>query len=574
MRGYRLFFFKCLLSIVLFVCVEGVSASNPGIRLPKPHYSAHSKTGQSKEVPPGNVWDRIRSSAGFFAEMPSLSGPLASVRRSDDVRPAQPVLAMHDYRYKRLGFRAQTKPPAETNTEQRLPPSTVVNLPKPKINIASKVVVKQEPVQGRFHTRILLQQNKVDVVINAPSGHLDKQEDKTKQAIIPALGQGGDLQKLAQSADKQRQAGQRISQHLAWYAQRGGFLTQVAGRAAPYLYHVVDALRRNSLPEALALLPIVESAYQADAQSPKSAAGIWQFVPATGLEYGLQQTQDYDERFDVLESTQAAARYLAFLAARYHGDWLLALAAYNCGPGTVDEAVQKNKAEGLDGDFWSLNLPEETQEYVPRFLALAHVFARPATYGIEVGVVRDEPHLIRAMVDSQYLAGKGLEEVARLAGLDSGLFNQLNSAYRQAKLAVHGPYHFVMPVENANQMHKRLSAIAQFVAETIPIAKRQSGTMTTKNPLDWEALTYMPVMGETWLLLEAKQSVNVKAATDANVSDGFTNIHYVEKGETLPLIARNYGLKLDALCAANRFKPNQKLAWGQRLVIPVVKAFG
>jgi hypothetical protein len=188
----------------------------------------------------------------------------------------------------------------------------------------------------------------------------------------------------------------RIQKHIDFFSQKPGYLYQVTERARPYLYSIVEELNKKQLPLELALLPIVESAYQPTAQSPKGAAGLWQFMPATGNDYGLKQNEQNDERLDIQASTRAAIHFLIDLKTHYKGDWLLALAAYNCGQGAVDNAISKNKSEGLDTDYWSLRLPKETQDYVPRLLALSNIFSNPANYGLKFVPIKNEPYLIKA----------------------------------------------------------------------------------------------------------------------------------------------------------------------------------
>jgi soluble lytic murein transglycosylase-like protein len=262
----------------------------------------------------------------------------------------------------------------------------------------------------------------------------------------------------------------RVNKHIVWYTQHHDYLHQVAERARPYLYHIVDSLSKHKLPYELALLPIVESAYQPTALSPKSAAGLWQFIPSTGHDFDLHQSDHYDARLDISASTQAAIRYLSFLKQHFNGDWLLALAAYNCGLGAVDEAIKRNIAEGLDPDYWSLRLPEETQEYVPRFLALSSIFANPAAHGLKLAPVRNEPYFVKVKIDRkhdiEYLAEKDFKEVAQLANLSYEQFIRLNPGYLNPKLAADGPFTFLMPAANANQLHQRLASIAQFLSES------------------------------------------------------------------------------------------------------------
>lgn len=201
----------------------------------------------------------------------------------------------------------------------------------------------------------------------------------------------------AKSSDpKKALIDERINRHIRFYSQNPGYLYRVAERARPYLYHIVEQLNLHHLPLELALLPIVESAYQSTAMSPKGAAGLWQFIPGTGKDYDLDQTDQSDERLDVPASTQAAIRYLLDLNDHFKGDWLLALAAYNCGQGAVDSAINRNLSEGMQADYWSLRLPEETQNYVPRFLALSHIFANPENYGLKLAPIKNAPYFIKA----------------------------------------------------------------------------------------------------------------------------------------------------------------------------------
>jgi soluble lytic murein transglycosylase-like protein len=304
----------------------------------------------------------------------------------------------------------------------------------------------------------------------------------------------------------------RVNKHIVWYAQHSSYLHQVAERARPYLYHIVENLSKHQLPSELALLPIVESAYQPTALSPKSAAGLWQFIPSTGHDFDLHQTDHYDARLDIAASTQAAVRYLSFLKQHFNGDWLLALAAYNCGLGLVDNAIERNVAEGLDTDYWSLRLPEETQEYVPRFLALSSIFANPEAHGLKLTPVRNEPYFVKVQVDREhemaYLAEKDFKEVARLADLTYEQFSRLNPGYLNPKLAAKGPFTFFLPTANANQLHQNLASIAQFLNK--PKAMAASATHLTRSPL--------PTIDEQKTALSLSNGIGLVTATNPFLS--------------------------------------------------------
>ncbi|MEE8379126.1 MAG: transglycosylase SLT domain-containing protein, partial [Gammaproteobacteria bacterium] len=167
-----------------------------------------------------------------------------------------------------------------------------------------------------------------------------------------------------------------VKPYIDWYAKHQAYLDRVVERARPYLYDIVEEIDARDMPMEIALLPVVESAFQPFAYSPGRAAGIWQFIPATGKMYGLKQNWWYDGRRDVPAATKAALKYLSRLHKRFDGDWLLALASYNSGEGRVARAIRKNKKKGRPTDFWSLDLPAETKGYVPKLLAISAIVAR------------------------------------------------------------------------------------------------------------------------------------------------------------------------------------------------------
>lgn len=318
----------------------------------------------------------------------------------------------------------------------------------------------------------------------------------------------------------------RINQHIAAYTQNPGFLSRVAERAQPYLYHIVEGLSKNRLPLELALLPIVESAYQATARSPKNAAGLWQFIPSTGKDFNLEQSRDYDERLDIPESTQAAIRFLSGLKNHYKGDWLLALAAYNAGQGTVDHAISLNEAKGLATDFWSLRLPEETRNYVPRLLALANIFAHPTRYGIKLPRVKNKPYFVKVKIDREfdinYLAEKDIGAVAKLANLNREQFLRLNPGYLATTLSRNDSYTFLLPPDNAKQLHQGLASIEQFITEPAALLKTAALEENPPTGIGFRQSLF------SWGRLLASSDV-----TDANCSTTFLSLN-------LPLLCSKY----------------------------------
>ena len=184
----------------------------------------------------------------------------------------------------------------------------------------------------------------------------------------------------------------RIAKQVEWFSNNQSYIDRVMSRGELYLYHIVEELEDNNLPLELTLLPVVESAYDPFAYSGSHASGLWQFIPMTGDRFGLKQDWWYDGRRDPLAATEAAISYLTYLNNYFEGDWLLALAAYNSGEGTVRRAIERNKRDGKPTDFWSLKLPRETRAYVPQLLAISRVVADPESHGIVLPSIPDSPY--------------------------------------------------------------------------------------------------------------------------------------------------------------------------------------
>jgi len=179
----------------------------------------------------------------------------------------------------------------------------------------------------------------------------------------------------------------KVRRYVKSYARMPNHMTKLSNRSAKYLPTILAEIQRRRMPTEIALLSFVESAFKTRAYSPAKAAGMWQFIPATARRYGLAVSSRYDARYNWKASTNAALDYLQDLNRQFHGDWLLSLAAYNCGEARVAREIRKNRARGRPTDFWSLNLPRETRNYVPRLLAFKEIYSNPQTYGVKMGYV-------------------------------------------------------------------------------------------------------------------------------------------------------------------------------------------
>ncbi|MDH3633056.1 MAG: transglycosylase SLT domain-containing protein, partial [Gammaproteobacteria bacterium] len=240
----------------------------------------------------------------------------------------------------------------------------------------------------------------------------------------------------------------RVAAQLKWYLDHPGYLQRVMERARPILPFVLDELEKRNLPTELALLPIVESAYQAFAYSHGRASGMWQIIPSTGRFLGLKQNWWYDGRRDIIESTHAAINYLDSLARQFNGDWELALAAYNAGPGKIRKAVRYNKKRKRPTDFWHLTkIRKETRSYVPKMFALQELFANPDKYQLDLVPVNNEVSYEIVELDGQI----DLALAADLAGISVNQLYQLNPAFNRWATAPKGPHRLLLPRGKAEQ---------------------------------------------------------------------------------------------------------------------------
>ncbi|WP_201553885.1 LysM peptidoglycan-binding domain-containing protein [Psychrobacter sp. 72-O-c] len=247
---------------------------------------------------------------------------------------------------------------------------------------------------------------------------------------------------------------QRIEGQKSWFTSRQDYLNRLTARASRYLYHTVREAERRNIPTELALLPVIESSYDPSGTSSAAAAGLWQFIPSTGRIYGLNQSSSYDGRRDVIESTRAAYDFLTALHNQF-GSWELALAAYNAGPGRVQRAIDANAAQGLPTDYWSLRLPTETMNYVPRFLAVAEIVAKPEQYGVYLPAIANRQHF--RSVPANY--GVSLAEVSQLTGVSYDELEKLNTALTSSRIDSSGPQRIIIPNDVSLNLDAKLSAL-------------------------------------------------------------------------------------------------------------------
>ncbi|MGB1237984.1 MAG: transglycosylase SLT domain-containing protein, partial [Pseudomonadales bacterium] len=240
----------------------------------------------------------------------------------------------------------------------------------------------------------------------------------------------------------------KVVHKIDFYNRYPAHMKKVSKRATPYYHYVLQEVLKRGYPSEIALVPVVESLYNPHAVSPGKAAGVWQFIPSTATYLGLDINDWYDGRRDIISSTQTALDYLARYHKRFDGDWMLALAAYNAGGGTVSSAIRRNKKAGKPTDYFSLDLPQETREYVPRILAIAALVDAPQKYAIDLPTIPNEPFF--KVVDS---GGQiALDKVADMSGVSSEVLRQLNPGFKRQVTAPTGPHRLLVPIARAPQL--------------------------------------------------------------------------------------------------------------------------
>ncbi|OTG75370.1 lytic transglycosylase [Acinetobacter sp. ANC 4169] len=303
----------------------------------------------------------------------------------------------------------------------------------------------------------------------------------------------------------------RIEAQRGWFISRQPYLDRLSARASRYLYHTVKEAERRGLPTELALLPIIESSYDPAATSSAAAAGMWQFIPSTGRIYGLRQTSLYDGRRDVVESTRAAYEFLGGLYNQF-GSWELALAAYNAGPGRIQQAINRNKAAGLPTDYWSLKLPQETMNYVPRFLAVAQIIKNPNAYGVSLPPIANRPHFREVSVGPV-----SLNEVASVTGLSRAELYQLNPGHRGDWIDDQSPMKIIIPADLSPAIDARLKKLspnsgALWASTAKPFTPERSNPPELNTQVINPVKTAPPVLTTTTKSSQPATTAPVKAA--------------------------------------------------------------
>ena len=398
-----------------------------------------------------------------------------------------------------------------------------------------------------------------------------------------------------------------VDREVATYSSRPDFLDRTFKRGSRYLYYIVAELERRNMPLELALLPVVESAFNPVAYSRSRASGLWQFIPSTGKHYGLKQNWWVDERRDVLMSTNAALDYLQRLHDYFDGDWYLAIAAYNGGEGTVKAAILRNAGAGRPTDFWSLDLRPETRDYVPKLLAIRRIVGDPSAYGLEFAPIANVPYF--GIVDPGRQVN--LEQAATLAGISRDDMFALNPAFNRMTTPPDGPHRLLLPVGNVEQFQLAMASeegVARVAANAVEpppvrthrvragdtlsgIARRYGVRVTDLSAANGMRSSSTIHPGETLKIpgvfdadtadgeiaaartdilaqLPERQPGGVATVARPQAKSSGPKVHVVRAGDTLWAVSKRYDVTVPALAAANGLQPTADLRIGTRLEIP------
>ena len=427
------------------------------------------------------------------------------------------------------------------------------------------------------------------------------QSAPSRTAVVPAgpltelavktPGSGADVATLAAPAD----LWERIRRGFAmpdletdlvqdreqWYASRPDYIQRMTERSSKYLFHIVEELERRDMPLELALLPYIESAFNPNAVSSARAAGMWQFMPATGESFDLKQNMFRDDRRDVLASTRAALDYLQQLYKRF-GDWHLALAAYNWGQGNVNRAITRNQREGKPTGYLDLNMPNETRYYVPKLQAVKNIVAQPQRFNTTLPLIGNHPFFDSVPIERDI----DVAVVARLANVDESDFRALNPSLNKPVIMSSGTPHVLLPWDNAAEFQRKLQShpgpLATWTAWTAPstmspaVAAERLGMSEAELRRVNNIPPRMLVRQGATLLVHRNGRNN--ADVPEHVADNAQLLLQPEvilkrtmvrsrKGDNVMTLARRYGVSPTSVAEWNRISINSPLKAGQSLAL-------
>ena len=369
-------------------------------------------------------------------------------------------------------------------------------------------------------------------------------EPETRAALPDAVDTGNIWDKIRSSRRVPLTVNAAVEEQKKRYITDKIWINRLLQRSSLYLQFIVNRLEARGLPLDLALLPAIESGFRPDANSPLNAAGLWQIVPLTAAEIGLKKNTWYDGRSDLVHSTRAALDYLSYLNAEFHGDWELTLAAYNAGPGRVKNALRKNLQADIAGDFWSLKLPRETREYLPKFTALVDLVRQQPFSPLELPDISTQAVLTQVDVGQRI----SLDRAAELAEMPYDELRKLNAGLLHAVTAPKGPHRVLLPSERVDTLRQNLGRSDRTNLYSMPrthvvVAGDSVSTIAQLYGIKQKLLRELNQLQGDKILLGQKLAVLDSRAIDES-PDNHELSYTIKRGDTLSEIAQKFNVSL------------------------------
>jgi membrane-bound lytic murein transglycosylase D len=366
----------------------------------------------------------------------------------------------------------------------------------------------------------------------------------------------------------------RVKKYIKWYQSRPDYVERMIERSSKYIYHVSKEVEKRNMPMEIALLPMIESAYNPIAKSRKKAVGMWQFIPSTGKLYGLKQDWWRDERRNVIDATNAALNYLEMLHDLF-GSWELALAAYNAGEGRVKRAIKRNKKKKLPTDYYSLRLPKETKNYIPKLLAVKEIVKNPEKYQLTIKDIPDAPYFSVVNISDEM----DTHVAAELAEISYEEFQLLNAEHNRPLMkAQYGIQDILLPIKNIEIFHKNIKNNTQPLSNWIsymPSKGEKVMHVAKKFNIDMKELVKInqlrsnQTLKKQIILIPSSPEILKKypISTDNLYSYSKIITHKIKSGDTLGSISRKYKISVKDIMEFNELR-NTKIILGKYLDIP------
>jgi membrane-bound lytic murein transglycosylase D len=375
-----------------------------------------------------------------------------------------------------------------------------------------------------------------------------------------------------------------VQHQLRWLIAHPSYIQKFA-HSEPYIYHIVTEIKKRKLPGEIAIIPMIESAYDPFAYSGVGAAGLWQLMPGTGTDLGLKQDWWYDGRRSIGPSTDAALNYLSYLHNFFNGDWLLAFAAYDSGEGTIARIIKNSGLTGRRVNFWALSVPQETRAYIPRLLALAEIIQNPQRYHIQLPDIPHTPYFEEVNIGSQI----DLNHAAKLAGISYKDLIKLNPGFNRWATAPYRPYKLLIPADKVQSFSRNLAnlpeeervswtrhkvsagdnlvLIAQKYHTTVNLIKELN--QLKSNSVKKGQFVLIPSTKNAPAAAQIPKPADVKTSSSQHfiAAKQYKVLHIVQRGETYRDLQIKYGVTAQTIQAWNHISANTALRPGQQLII-------